>query len=383
MLHCEGCSPNAACSSSIARWAREHGRGFWVGEANGLKRLTVQMPALLQCVAEKGQKPVLLDIGAGIHGTASAIDDALNASRLQRLASHVDDSDALLLLAAFKASAEIHAFEPTARHVTRLRQHAALRVSTRQYAPHLTVHQLGVGARVENGFLRTCGYSNTWSVLSQKAVRSDCTGRALTTPQALRASLIPINVTSVDAFIEARNISRVLYAKVDVEGGEWDVLEGMKRLLARQQVDLLSFEYAMGWEPLYSRPEPLTMAQRRSVKHTLRRFVAALSGSGYDTYLVHALGRSWRSAVRLIPAYFSNDETDDALEICFDRGAFYGPRGWRHACWNDLIAVGRCSKCIRDVLFNTILPRTAIGPAKSATKTTSVHGVRFPECSCI
>lgn len=51
---------------------------------------------------------------------------------------------------------------------------------------------------------------------------------------------------------------------------------------------------------------------------------------------------------------------DGEMEICFNRSATYGAWGWAHACWNDLIAVHRCEECTRRVLFETMLPATAI-----------------------
>ena len=63
----------------------------------------------------------------------------------------------------------------------------------------------------------------------------------------------------------------------------------MRRLLASRRVHLLSFEYAMGWHPLFSKREPLTAEERhRSHYRSLHRFQRELSGYGYDTYLINA-----------------------------------------------------------------------------------------------
>ena len=47
-----------------------------------------------------------------------------------------------------------------------------------------------------------------------------------------RARCERVNVTTLDAFSAASGAHRLLYLKVDVEGGEWAVLQGARRLLA-------------------------------------------------------------------------------------------------------------------------------------------------------
>ena len=54
-----------------------------------------------------------------------------------------------------------------------------------------------------------------------------------------------LNVTTLDAFAEALPLP-LLYVKVDVEGGELEIVKGMGRLLGARRVRIMSFEYA-GW----------------------------------------------------------------------------------------------------------------------------------------
>ena len=86
-----------------------------------------------------------------------------------------------------------------------------------------------------------------------------------------------MNITTLDHF--ARLHGPLLYAKIDVEGGEWNVLRGMEGLLRAQEVQLLSFEYASGWHPLFSEQRPLTDVERLGVHSTLHRFQQKLAGT--------------------------------------------------------------------------------------------------------
>ena len=127
-----------------------------------------------------------------------------------------------------------------------------------------------------------------------------------------------------------------LYIKVDVEGGEWDVLHGMRNLLRSRAVALLSFEYAVRWHPLFSRgrgqPVALSADERNRTAHrSLARFQRRLSAFGYDTYLINAGDRG--SGVVLVPVH--DDFWHEDFEICANRARYYG-----HAhCWNDLLVV--------------------------------------------
>eukprot|EP00966_Prymnesium_polylepis_P230832 5342048-Prymnesium_polylepis.1 len=202
-----------------------------------------------------------------------------------------------------------------------------------------------------------------------------------------------VNVTTLDAWAAwHRGSSRLLYAKVDVEGGEWAVLQGMRGLLAAQQVDLLSFEYAVGWHAHFHKARPLSPSERGEVNATLFRFQAALFDLGYDTYLLHA--PSPRHGVTLVPVYGAF--WHDAFEICFNRSVMYGPEGWGRACWNDLLVVRRCSACVKRALMTVMLPATAPPGASTNASAAMLWASRwrrrlpyrtgadaFPECSCM
>lgn len=52
-----------------------------------------------------------------------------------------------------------------------------------------------------------------------------------------------IELTTLDAFCADKNINRVFFLKLDIEGEEFACLRGASRLLARQQIDYLQFEF--------------------------------------------------------------------------------------------------------------------------------------------
>ena len=93
--------------------------------------------------------------------------------------------------------------------------------------------------------------------------------------------------------------------KVDVEGGELEIVKGMGRLLGARRVPIMSFEYAFGWNRLFNLRRPLTFEERRNASATsLRRFSSEMSRFGYLTYLVASGKRaSWPHGVVLLPVY--------------------------------------------------------------------------------
>jgi len=326
-----------------------HGQGFWVGKHGragmGLKLLTLHFNQLLSCV--KPSQPVsLIDIGAGIHNLAPEY--AYSTSTL-----HPDDSDALWLLHVFKDRATVHAFEINSASVKQLQRAAKERNMTRALSRNLRVHHMGVGGNSSRGWVGQCGLANTYKL--QDSNHHPCVQGE------------HVKITSMDAFALHHLGHAPLYVKVDCEGGEFDVLEGMSSLLQAGHIELMSFEYANGWDPAFDSRRPLTPVQRSQVKNTLHRFVTRLSEWGYDSYLINA--PSW-NRVTLVPVY--ERFWQDGWEICFNRSLFY----YGH-CWNDLLVMRRCS-CVKQVIFNKIIPLSSVKRGAPIMQTN-----RFPECHCL
>ena len=69
------CAPSVECRANILDWSVRHGPGF-ISRSLGLKRLTVELDAILPCTqpANGDAVPVVLvDVGAGIHGLQPCI----------------------------------------------------------------------------------------------------------------------------------------------------------------------------------------------------------------------------------------------------------------------------------------------------------------------
>jgi len=337
---------NTSCSDDVRTWALSHGTGF-LSRRLGLKRLTVALPLLLRCVPAE-QTVRIVDVGAAIHGLAYPWN--MKATGLRD-----DDSDSLWLIGGFGRRAHVHAFEPNPDKAEELRQAATQRPYTSSFSGQLTVHSSGVGAAVTSARLVQCG-NNSLSFnnmrLEMGVVGSACQGKP-----ALHA--VVTNATSLDAFAYGGRVASpdLLYVKVDVEGGEWEVLRGMHRLLSEGRVSVASFEYAEAWHPLFSLRRPLSRAEVAQARATsLRALQERMGEYGYDTYLINAAP----SRVVLVPVHghFWHDD----LEICANRERYYG--SWGQWCWNDVLVVKRGS-CAKHVLFEEILPATGALPRRS------------------
>ena len=181
------------------------------------------------------QIPILVDIGAGLYyprGQRSKY--VLNDPPVDL----ADESDALLWLRILGARASITAFEPKPDKALELLEAALSRPGTRNNSLHLTVHPGAVGNREGRLLFANCHTGETgWQLVGN---------RSLAQLRAERCSVeYTVPVTTLDAWAAYAlpEGGRVFYLKVDTEGGEIDVLNGMGKLLRQQRVELMSFEW--------------------------------------------------------------------------------------------------------------------------------------------
>ena len=321
-----------SCIGQVHAFALSRGAEFWVGRRNPLKLFTANwdtglVAALLRCASEMRDGPtdrlLVIDVGAAMHGIS--LHTQLTGNRL-----HSDDSDSLWLLGGLQQHGEVHAFEPNADAAAALLRAARTRSYTKRNSELFHVHTVGVGAVDTN---EACFVHGGGRQPNRARMHFDGCGSG---------HREMANVTTLDRFVGRR---RIAYAKVDVEGDEWAVVDGMAGLLRSQRVDAASFEYGVGWERAFGGKTyvPLDAVHARALNHTLDKFVARLDAFGYDTYLLH--GRP----VTLVPIF--GPFWTPALEICADRRRFYGTT--KLHCWNDLLVVRRGNKCLRNAILES------------------------------
>jgi FkbM family methyltransferase len=159
-------------------------------------------------------------------------------------------------------AAEVHCFEiaPATAEILRQRFAGDSRVS---------VTAQGLSAREEEVSLiyypRASGLTST-----------------LPFPHRQASERVQASTTTGDAYVAARGISRIEYCKIDVEGMEWEVLDGFSASLGAGVLQAIQFEYG-----------------RKSIltKHLLGDLYALLEGYGYlvgKVYPTYVDFRSYR-----------------------------------------------------------------------------------------
>jgi FkbM family methyltransferase len=156
------------------------------------------------------------------------------------------------LLSSRKAGSHGHvfAFEPSLRERTGLLQHLRL-----NRCRNVDVEDFALGAKEAVGQLYVVDGSETGCNSLMPP-----TGVSRTTPVATR-------VRRLDDWISDRNLHRVDFIKLDVEGGEWAVLRGASRLLQR-------------------RPRPIILAEVQDVRtepwgYRAKEIIRHLEDSGF------------------------------------------------------------------------------------------------------
>lgn len=281
--------------------------------------------------AHGGAQPLVVDVGAGMYPRRGQKCDGPSqpgrpvCASLQRLIHSdptefvEDDSDSLQLLGGFRGRADVVAFEPRPDKAEQLRVSAAARPSTRRYVQHYRVHAAGVSRT--DGWLGLAGCSSgetNWALVEDASIglRDDnCTVRNSVPVRTLDsfardAGVLPPlggagrsggapNGGGASRGGDASGLRappalrELLYVKVDVEGGEFAVLDGMHSLLEAKRPLILSVEYAMGWHrALYhdwahGYPSRVYADAVRAGAPTLRALQRNFSAWGYDTYLLH------------------------------------------------------------------------------------------------
>lgn len=256
-------------ASNLA-WALAHRHAFIVGGGNdptlGLKYVHKNVvPALLNdsSLWAGWNRCNVVDVGAASYGPATGY----------------DYSDSLIFLGSLGRQCTIHAFDLSASKLLELHDLAG-------GSPSLRTHHIALGEHDGNSTVRTptrggIQRANLWSIADDKS---------------LGGSHGVLRALTFDSFAEFEGIRKVQYAKVDVQGHDFRVALGMRRLLHARSVGFASFEYSNHWQS----PD------------SLASFQAWAQGLGYATYLVAAdAARQRARLVRASGVFWRPD-----LELC-------------------------------------------------------------------
>lgn len=134
-----------------------------------------------------------------------------------------------VLLEIFGEDAVIYAFEPAAK---------AFELLAENLRGHENVHlqNVGLGNEEATATLYSAGEGSKLGSVYDTSARLRRSGLAL-------AEQEPVTLTTVDRFCEREEIERIHLLKLDVEGHELKILEGGRRMLDEERIDVLQFEF--------------------------------------------------------------------------------------------------------------------------------------------
>jgi FkbM family methyltransferase len=130
------------------------------------------------------------------------------------------------------SNVNIHLFEPIPAIHENLRQNLADKINEGD----LILNNMAVGCQEE---VKNFFYYDKNSMLSTLYRREEVEKQGwLGIPTE-----ILVEVTTVDSYCQRKGIERINFLKIDVEGGEFDVIRGAENLLQKGKVDYVQFEY--------------------------------------------------------------------------------------------------------------------------------------------
>ena len=131
-----------------------------------------------------------------------------------------------------RSNVSIHLFEPIPSIYESLIQNLAYKINE----GNLILNKMAVGCHEE---VKNFFYYEQQSMLSTLYRREEVEKQGwLGIPTE-----IFVEVTTVDSYCQQKGIERVNFLKIDVEGGEFDVIRGSESLLQKGKVDYVQFEY--------------------------------------------------------------------------------------------------------------------------------------------
>ena len=168
----------------------------WSGEIRVMRYLK-------RVLASDGQDVVVFDVGAHSGKYAATV------------------------LSIFGATTRIHCFEPA--HATCETLHQRFRDE-----PRVRIHELALG--------RQAGRQALYTNPDRSGLASFFDGRFQLSGVEATATE-EVDVVRLDALCAEAGIERIHFLKIDVEGADFDVLQGAGRMLAEGRIDAIQFEF--------------------------------------------------------------------------------------------------------------------------------------------
>lgn len=301
------------CKHFFSDWTKKHAVGAHVSEGNGLKHVTMKMQSILK----HNEYCLFIDVGAASYGNENS----------------QDYSDSLIFLKHTTTCRGI-AFEIIPEEAEKLK------IMSQRYKDRLKVMNIGI--------------SNT----SGKMVIYHPEGKQSHNTYTLKhdrhmklSSKFTINTTTLDIFHRSvMSAKHINYIKIDSEGYDPVIAHGMTNILTNKDVDVISFEYSIGWNRLF---EKLTrqgnMHNDRvhgqnalhiigNLKQSLRSFQSYISSFGYETFLIvgNPQTRMFDDVtqnVTIVPIFGAM--WDDWYELCLHTCQYN--HCWH--CWTDILVM--------------------------------------------
>lgn len=134
-----------------------------------------------------------------------------------------------LELVKFFPNANVYSFEPNPRPFTKLNE-----ISSEK------INKFNIGLGEENK--ETNMYSHTNMQLSTLGTMyEDALVPLFNIDEPIEK--IKVNISTIDSFCAEKNIDKVNYLKIDVEGHEIKVLSGAKKMISKNMIDIIQFEF--------------------------------------------------------------------------------------------------------------------------------------------
>ena len=301
------------CKHFFSDWIRKHATGAHVSDGNGLKHITMKMQSIL----EHNKQCLFIDVGAASYGNENS----------------QDYSDSLIFL-EHTTTCKGFAFEIIPEEAERLKN------KSQRYKDRIEVINMGVSNTSGQMFVHNPEGRQSHNTYTLKYDR-----------QMGRRSGQTISTTTLDTFHESvMGAKHVNYIKVDSEGYDPVIAQGMTRILTNKNVDVISFEYAIGWDRLF---EKLTRhgnmhndqhhGQHAShiigeLQQSLRSFQSYLSAFGYETFMIVGNPKTPRfddmtQDVTIVPIFGAM--WDDWYELCLHTCQYH--HCWH--CWTDILVM--------------------------------------------